>query len=504
MYKPTGVVLEATDEQLLNGITKEIGGFFRSGAPLVKTAQDREAYGYYVTGSGDFMNAWFSCLVNKIAKTVCFNRYYANHLAKFKKGMLGPGELVENIYLSLIMPVGYTSDVEHPGDCYAINKPECRAVYSPTNSRLVYPITTNGDELMMAITKDLQGFIEKIVGQLYNSVYVDEEIMTKYVLCRAILDNWDNVTKAVPAVTKETATDLVEIMKATSLDLGWINTKYNPMGVEAFTPIDRQHFFLTNKVSACVDTRSLSMAYNLDYMQFLGQREAINFFGFTDLEQARLDNMMSETAANGGITNYTPFTDEEKAKLKKIVACTIDTDFFMIFDTLFRTTAKFDELHLDTTLRVFNWKVYSYNPFAQIVAYVESDADDVTVAPMDASETIFGYDVSDLQTDVAVNGLAITGTLKYIDSGALPAKWGNGNFLALQFSSADWGAYDKIFVGLDPSESSGLADITDDPDRNGTFKVTNKATQKLVVMTIKGDVVDKKQYDLSGLTLNAS
>lgn len=505
MYKPEPQILEASDIQLLQGITREIGGFFRSGAPLIESESDREAYGYYVTGSGEFMNAWFSCLVNKVAQTLCFNRYYENHLGKFKRGKLSEGDVIENVYLSLIMPSGFTPDVEHPGDCYAINKPDARAVYSPTNSRLVYPITTNPDELQRAITRDLQGFIGKIVGQLYNSVYVDEEIMTKYVLCRTILDNWDTITVPVPHVTKQTSNDLIEKMKEVSRNLGWISTDYNPMHMETFTPIDRQHFFLTNKVAACCEVNSLATAFQLPYMQFLGQREEINFFGFSDLEQRRLDNMMSETVANGGINDYKPFTAAEKAKLARVAACTIDADFFMIIDTLFRTTSKFDELHLDTTLRVFNFKVYSINPFANIVAFVEPETlDGITVTPKAADDTIFDYTVSDLQEDVTITGKSITGTLKYVDSGSLATRWGAGNFLAVDFSSDDWAKYDKIFVGLDPSESSGLVDITDDADRDGAFKVTNKATQKLTVMTIQGTEVTTSKYDLSGLTLNAS
>lgn len=507
MYKPTEpITLVATDEQLLNGITKDIGGFFRSGAPIVKAGDtdSRKAYGYYVTGSGDFMNAFFSSVVNRIARVMMFNKLYFGKLRKFKKGMLGPGDVLESIYAGIIMPQGFTSDVEHPGDCYQVNKPEVRAAYHPVNSRLVYPITTNADVLMTAITQDLQGFITKIIGQLYNSIYIDEDIMIKYVMCRSILENWDDFTVEVPTVTKQTSNDLVQIMKQTSLDLQWNSKKYNAMHMDAFTPIESQHFFLTNKVSACVDVNSLSAAFQLPYMQFLGQREQINFFGFTEDEQERLDTIMSETVAQGLVPDYKPFTDEEKAKLARVVACTIDEDFLLIFDQLFRTTSKFDELHLNTTLRAFVFKVYSYNPFANCVVFVEPEqTKEITVTPKESTDTIFDYTVSDLQTNVAIAKNKITGTLNYIDSGSLATRWGAGNFLALDFSSDDWNKYDAILVGMDPSVSSGLVDIKADPDRDGAFKITS-TSQKFVVKTLKGDIVETTQYDLSGLVLNAS
>ena len=107
--------------------------------------------------------------------------------------------------------------------------------------------------------------------------------------------------------------------------------------------------------------------------------------------------------------------------------------------------------------------------------------------------------MSDLQTSVSVASGAITGTLKYCDTGALAADWGEGNFLVLKFTGIDEDAT-QCFVGLEPSVSSGLVDIIPDPDRNGVFKVTDKNTQKLVVMSCCDGFRLINKYDLSGLT----
>ena len=102
-----------------------------------------------------------------------------------------------------------------------------------------------------------------------------------------------------------------------------------------------------------------------------------------------------------------------------------------------------------------------------------------------------------MQTNLAVSGNAITGTLKYLSTGALPAGWGNGNFMALKFGEGTPGTITR--VGLEPSVSSGLVEL--DEDRNAVCQVTDKDTQKFVVETTDGVNTHKEYYDLSGLTL---
>ena len=123
----------------------------------------------------------------------------------------------------------------------------------------------------------------------------------------------------------------------------------------------------------------------------------------------------------------------------------------------------------------------------------------VTVRPEAQDVEMFGTLVAEIQADdVKVKGGTITGTLNYLDSGAIADHWGAGNFLALKFSDIDANAT-SVRVGLDPSEGSGLVEIIDDPDKNGVFKITNKATQKFKVVSTDGENTVEQTYDLSGL-----
>ena len=118
--------------------------------------------------------------------------------------------------------------------------------------------------------------------------------------------------------------------------------------------------------------------------------------------------------------------------------------------------------------------------------------------PADAGATYFGTPVSDIQSNVAVSGHNITGTLKYLSTGSLVDTWGAGNFLALKFPDADITNY-TVKVGLDPSQGSGLVEL--DSDKDGVFKITNKNTQKFIIQVTKDGETVTQRYNLSGLTV---
>ena len=108
-----------------------------------------------------------------------------------------------------------------------------------------------------------------------------------------------------------------------------------------------------------------------------------------------------------------------------------------------------------------------------------------------------------MQTGLTVADGKITGTLKYLSSGQLVTDWGAGNFMALKFTDIDPDAT-SVKVGLQPSVSSGLVEIINDPDKNGAFKVTDKDTQEFVVLSTVNGFTNKQVYDLSELVCNES
>lgn len=117
-----------------------------------------------------------------------------------------------------------------------------------------------------------------------------------------------------------------------------------------------------------------------------------------------------------------------------------------------------------------------------------------------------------MQTGVTVSGKNITGELAYLTSGGVVSEFGQpGNYLALKFSNVDSKAT-SVKVGLRPTyktgepvdDDSGLVELLGDPEMNGVFKITDKDTQKFIVVTTDGKRTKRDEYNLSGLTLNVA
>lgn len=134
-------------------------------------------------------------------------------------------------------------------------------------------------------------------------------------------------------------------------------------------------------------------------------------------------------------------------------------------------------------------------PCLAIENYVATQ--NLAVTPAAATKASYwGTAVSDMQTNIAVSGNKITGTLKYVDEGALATDWGAGNFLALKFTVPAQATSCK--VGLDPSEGSGLVEL--DEDKDGVFKITDNETQKFVIVTTDGVHILRQEFSLADLT----
>ena len=130
--------------------------------------------------------------------------------------------------------------------------------------------------------------------------------------------------------------------------------------------------------------------------------------------------------------------------------------------------------------------------------------EDLAVTPEDSGTTVFGTSVSDIQTGLSVADGAITGTLKYLDSGAIATDWGAGNFMVLDLSDNDFTGLTSVMVGMDPSEGSGLVELINDPDKNGVFKVTNKDVQVFKIVQTDGTKTKTQSFYLGGLTCQKS
>ena len=127
----------------------------------------------------------------------------------------------------------------------------------------------------------------------------------------------------------------------------------------------------------------------------------------------------------------------------------------------------------------------------------------VEVLADDQSDTLYDVPVSTIQKDdVEVVPGAIKGTLLYQPNGMAQSGplAGAGYFMGLKFN-ATWTNYTSVKIGLVPSAGTGLVEIKNDDTHTAAIKLTNKNTQKFVVVATDGTNTREERYDLSGLVL---
>lgn len=105
-----------------------------------------------------------------------------------------------------------------------------------------------------------------------------------------------------------------------------------------------------------------------------------------------------------------------------------------------------------------------------------------------------------MQSNVAVSGNRITGTLIKQTTGVPAEYWGEGYFIVLKFTPDSDATATQ--VGLSPSMGSGMQTL--EADNLGMFKITSKDGQRLKVVSTRTGEEKTWLFDLSGLTLSDS
>lgn len=387
MYNPQKTAVSNESYAILNAIRNE-SDIFRTSTPLVEDAQSARAFGEFVTGAGQYKELFWGILINRIALTVVSGREFKNKLSQFRRGKIGLGDIVQNIWVGLVTPEGWTSDVANPGDVYKTNKPDAKVSMSAVNCKLSYEITSNDTELGYAFTQEngLYNLVSKIAERLITSEQTDDYIMMKWVIAHNILGNIGgtyNPIHEIDEVTDQASADkAIRDMKEVVNDYPFMKTKYNEAGVPAPCPTDEVIFITTSKSRADFDVLALSKAFNLQYEEYIGQEVQIDEFGFDAFSLDRLYDILDEQVALGLIPEYTPFTDEQLALLSSIESAVIDKDWFMSFDKVYEMNNIYDVKHLNNNTFLTIHRIYSYNPFANCTYFAEKKTEPVGKATL--------------------------------------------------------------------------------------------------------------------------
>lgn len=157
------------------------------------------------------------------------------------------------------------------------------------------------------------------------------------------------------------------------------------------------------------------------------------------------------------------------------------------------------------TVAVSGIDIFAEMPAGVIKGTIGSDSlKPIGVSVMGGTSTVYGVDVSDIQSNVSLTGKKFSGDLKYLSgSNAITDEWGEGNFLAITFTADNWSDYDSVKVGLEPSQSSGMIELIGHlDDLDSVFKIGNDVSQNFKIIAKKnGKATSVQTFDLSGLNL---
>lgn len=326
-------------------------------------------------------NEFLDALVNRIGMVIITSRSYNNPLKRFKKGMMSLGETVEEIFVNIIKAEPYYL-VDDQGKTAAQDEferrlPNVLAAFHKRNRQDKYPVTIQNDDLRTAFLsyQGVEDLVSKIIKAVYTSDEYDEFLLMKNVFFEAgVRGALRPVT--VPGLDSDVnAKKTMTVFRQTALDLTFMRSDSNFMGVTTHTPLDEQVIFILSSVAATVDVEVLASAFNMDKTNFIGSRVIVDDFGGLEKDG--------------------------------VIAIAADEDWFMVFDNYFTMTSDYVASRLYYNYFLHHWETLSYSPFKNVVAFTTTapSVTSVAITPGTASVTKAAGGTVQLTATVTGTGL---------------------------------------------------------------------------------------------------
>lgn len=366
--------------QLLNVIRSDASQAYKDRVP--EATQDNIAeIGNPILNYEATRNEFLDALVNRIGMVIITSRSYNNPLKRFKKGMMSLGETVEEIFVNIIKAEPYYL-VDDQGKTAAQDEferrlPNVLAAFHKRNRQDKYPVTIQNDDLRTAFLsyQGVEDLVSKIIEAVYTSDEYDEFMLMKNVFFEAgVRGALRPVT--VPGLDSDAnAKKTMTLFRQTALDLTFMRSDSNFMGVTTHTPLEKQVIFILSSVAATVDVEVLASAFNMDKTNFIGRRVIVDDFGGLEKEG--------------------------------VIAIVADEDWFMVFDNYLTMTSDYVASRLYYNYFLHHWETLSYSPFKNVVAFT-TEAPTVTavaVTPETSSVTKAAGGTVQLTATVTGTGL---------------------------------------------------------------------------------------------------
>lgn len=368
-------------------------------------------------------NAYLSALANRVGMVLVTSKMWNSPWAVFKKGRLEFGETVEEVFVNIAKPHSFDPQRAEK-ELYKRELPDVRAAFHTMDFQKFYKVTISNDQLRQAFLSwnGITDLIAKIVDSLYTAMRYDEYTTMKYMMCRELL-NGGFYVENVPALTKQTASDVMVPVRGLVGLLEFLSPHYNRSGVMTSTARKDLYVIVSAMNRALIDVDVLAVAFNMDKTDFLGHLIEVDHFDEHD--QERLEALFGEDP------DYKFFTEEELAELAKCYIVMVDKDWWMVFDNFDQFTQNYNGEGLYWQYFYHVWRTFSCSPFANAIALSSSDSTITAVAitPTEANVTqganlqmtaaITGEGLFSKQVTWSIEGNEVSGTHISPDDGVL-------------------------------------------------------------------------------------
>lgn len=358
----------------------------------IENNTDLQAMGNSVLEYNTHYNAFLETILNKISKTIIYNRYYYSHYGVLKKGRLDVGETIEEIFIGLCDPNPYNIDRAEkefmkrvPTDTYA--------AYYSINCEIFYKRTISRKEVRKAFFNfnAFEQFIRGIINSMYMSLSYDEEVLTKYLIQKNLVNGFIKNT----AIDMTTPEDSVVSIQETALNLTFMKAGNNFVNVPNFAPLDEQLLFVSTAFQSQIGVKVLATAFNMEMADYLTRR--VLFDNFYENDVQRLQQIYADQP------DWKWFSAEEIEFLKTVQAVSCHRNFTQIYDVYLTFEFNRNGQGLYDNYFLHSSKIYALSPFEVAVAYVDQPVE-VTALTLDPTEiTIAKGSSAQVTADVTPN-----------------------------------------------------------------------------------------------------
>lgn len=365
--------------QTMNLIRNNASANYQSIVPVAEhTRASLQSIGQIFMTYPDILNEYLTALWNKVGAVRMRYREYTNPLsAAFRKGELGLGEFVEEIFVGLCQAHQFNPELAET-TVFQREIPDVKAAYHKLSLQVYYKQTIQENELEMAFTswENVDRLTELIVTRMYNAGEYDEYQAILQLIAQNILDG---TIKVVPLPASSTSAYLTKAILSTSDEFTLMSKNYNYSGGHTHTPKEDQFLLGGSEFWASQNVDVYAVSFNMDKVEFMGHRILINLLG--DIDTERLNALF------GGQPGYEEIGPSDLEELNKIVAVLLDREWVQLYTKLRRTvTDPYNGDGLYFSYKYHMWDVLASSPFSNAVVFSTAGPPAVTAVTVTPSE----------------------------------------------------------------------------------------------------------------------